>query len=410
MASGQEEEIDFQNGECQMHTNGVSNRLAILVAMGIVLLSICPLANAQSDALRQIYISAANVPTNIPGVHTYAEPPKGFNPVTATDTELATYGFPPRPDQQAQPDEYAGWEQAMKRSKIRWTGALKLLPGGGQGKVPVRSSLLVDAAPAATAGPKQENNVTASGVILTNNQKSWNSKLSFNQIYATVTVPTVEWAFNSTCNDESNGWEYSFAGIDGSISPGPADGYPLFEPGLVGGVVEYADCQVGGILYDSFVGYWPVLNAAPFSVNPGDVLYTAVSVQGPCNGTVFVSDETTSVSASYGIGVGACNFIGQNAEWTVTRSCCSGPGPGPDGEWYLPDTTHISFDAAYAEKGNGMLSYPGSQASTTMILTMMNDSDSQAIETVTQGSAGYQGLHSLFFTTTGCAVDGGCNP
>ena len=106
-----------------MHTNGVSNRLAILMAMGIVLLSICPLANAQSDAVRQTYISAANVPTNIPGVHTYAEPPKGFNPVTATDVELATYGFPPRPDQQADPDDYALWEQAMTETKIRWTGA-----------------------------------------------------------------------------------------------------------------------------------------------------------------------------------------------------------------------------------------------------------------------------------------------
>jgi hypothetical protein len=395
----------------QMHTqDGSNNRLAILMAVGILLLSVSPLANAQSDTVRQIYISAANVPTNIPGIHTYAAPPTGFNPVTATDVELATYGFPPRPDQQAEPDEYAVWEQAMKRAKIRWTGELKPLPSGAQRKIPAGSSLLAEAVSPETTGPKQQDNVTASGVILTNSQKSWNDKTSFDLIYTVVTVPTVEWAFNSTCNDESNGWEYSFAGIDGSISPGPADGYPLFEPGMVGGVVEYADCQEGGLLYDAFVGYWPVLNASPFSVNPGDVLYTAVSLQGPCNGMVFVSDETTSVTSSYGIGVGACPFIGQNAEWTVTRNCCSGPGPGPDGEWYLPNTTHISFDAGAAQKGNGSFFYPGSQASTTLILTMMNDSDSEATETVSQGSGGYQGLHSLFFTTTGCAVDGGCTP
>jgi hypothetical protein len=391
--------------------SAVNHRLTIFVVVGVLLLSVSPLANAQSDAVRATYISAANVPTNIPGIYAYAAPPKGFNPVAATDVELATYGFPPRPDKQAEPDEYAVWEQAMKRAKIRWTGQLKLLPSGGQRKIPAGSPLLVEAVQSQTTGLKQQNNVTASGVVLTNSQKTWNSKTSFDLIYTVVTVPTVQWAINAPCiGGGTNGSEYSFAGIDGSISPGPADGYPLFEPGLVGGVYENIACNDEGSNYDAFVGYWPVLNAAPFSVNPGDVVYAAVSVQGPCNGTVFVSDETTSVSASYGIGVGACNFIGQNAEWTVTRACCVPPGSGPDGEWDLPNTTHISFDSGAAQKGDGALFYPGSQSTSTMILTMMNDSDSQAIETVSQGSGGYQGLHSLFFTTTGCAVDGGCNP
>jgi hypothetical protein len=73
-----------------MQTQNKFATLAVLAIMGSLLLSLSTLATAESDAVRAIYISAANVPTNIPGIHTYAEPPKGFNPVTATDVELAT--------------------------------------------------------------------------------------------------------------------------------------------------------------------------------------------------------------------------------------------------------------------------------------------------------------------------------
>src|ERR1700736_3581146 len=47
------------------------------------------LAAGQSEAVQSLYVSAANVPTNIAGVHTYATPREGFNPLTATDVELA---------------------------------------------------------------------------------------------------------------------------------------------------------------------------------------------------------------------------------------------------------------------------------------------------------------------------------
>ena len=62
---------------------------------------------AQSSALNQLYVSAAQVPTNIVTVHTYAAPPQGFNPVTATAEDLAAYGFPQRPDKQAELQHYA---------------------------------------------------------------------------------------------------------------------------------------------------------------------------------------------------------------------------------------------------------------------------------------------------------------
>jgi hypothetical protein len=41
---------------------------------------------------------------------------------------------------------------------------------------------------------------------------------------------------------------------------------------------------------------------------------------------------------------------------------------------------------------------------------MTDDEGDQKIETVSQGSTGYEGQHSLFFNTTGCAYTSGCTP
>src|ERR1700735_2039798 len=56
--------------------------------------------HAQS-AIDQTYLGAGTVSTNIAAVHAYPDPPQGFNPLTATDQELASYGFPTTPP----PDE-----------------------------------------------------------------------------------------------------------------------------------------------------------------------------------------------------------------------------------------------------------------------------------------------------------------
>jgi hypothetical protein len=92
--------------------------------VGRLLLGLSAFATAE-NAARVIRASAANVPTNISSIHTYAAPPKGFDPLAATDIERATYGFPARSDKQANPDQYALWERAMNVAKIRWSGELK---------------------------------------------------------------------------------------------------------------------------------------------------------------------------------------------------------------------------------------------------------------------------------------------
>jgi hypothetical protein len=46
-------------------------------------------------------------------VKAYGSPPPGFNPLSASDAELAQYGFPPRPDPKKQPKLYKHWLRMM---------------------------------------------------------------------------------------------------------------------------------------------------------------------------------------------------------------------------------------------------------------------------------------------------------
>ena len=50
---------------------------------------------------------------NLPGATTIDAPAAGFDPITASAEELQRNGFPPRPDQNAEPKAYATWVKAM---------------------------------------------------------------------------------------------------------------------------------------------------------------------------------------------------------------------------------------------------------------------------------------------------------
>jgi hypothetical protein len=38
------------------------------------------------------------VPTNLPGVYAFAQPPAGFDPLAASRQDLEAWGYPPRPE------------------------------------------------------------------------------------------------------------------------------------------------------------------------------------------------------------------------------------------------------------------------------------------------------------------------
>ena len=52
---------------------------------------------------------------NMKGVRVFPPPPKGFDALAASKTDLARHGIPPRPDPRTQPGPAALWEQRMRR-------------------------------------------------------------------------------------------------------------------------------------------------------------------------------------------------------------------------------------------------------------------------------------------------------
>jgi hypothetical protein len=380
----------------QMQSQSKIAKLAVLLMMGSLLLSLSTLAMAESDAARAIRASAATIATNIPGVRSYAEPPKGFNALTASDEELATYGFPSRPDKQAHPNEYASWERAMKLARIHWNGELRALPGGGL-KIPSGSSLLPEVVQPETSGPKQIQTNNASGVVVTSGQKTFN-KNSIGNVIAEITVPIAEFPLETKACSGQGYISISSVGIDGYVFD-TGNGYG-FDPQLEGGVYEQVTCS-GDLYYFAVVG-WQGSYTVAFDVNPGEVVY-AVANATASSSDVYLEDETSGVSAGYS--VATSGIVGHSADWMVERMCCTGNEPSA-----LANTTNIAFGAGFAETENAKMYYPGSQATTTEVLTMMDDAGDQIIEHVTQGSTGYQGQTGLWFETADCAAVQGCTP
>ncbi len=382
-----------------MQAQGKFGNVAVLAVVATLLIGVSTLAAAESDAARAIRASAATIATNIPGIRSYAEPPKGFNPVTATDEELATYGFPPRPDKLAHANEYAQWERAMKLAKIHRHGELKTLPGGGL-KIPSGSSPLPESVQPETSGPKDIQTTTASGVILSSGQKSFN-KNSIGNVFAFITVPTVEAPLDNSIPCSGQGYvAIATVGIDGFVFD-TGNGYG-YDPQLEGGVFEQLSCS-GDIYYFAVFGYQGNYSI-PFFLNPGDVVYTFVDTFGGSNSFAYVQDNTTGTYGSYS--VTTSGIVGHTANWMVERFCCSGNEPVT-----LANTNNFAFGGGFAgNEADEKIFYPGSQASTTEILAMTDDKGDETIEDVTQGSGGYEGRSGLWFETTNCGAVYGCTP
>ena len=374
--------------------NGISKRLGALVLTGTLLPILSTLAIAQNDALSAIYLSAANVRTNVASIRTYPDAPKNFNPLTASDVELATYGFPRRPDKLADPANYAMWENAMSRAKIRWHGELKpvlgghpMIPAGASRTPPVGLSGVQS-----QTGPKQLSNVSGSGVTLDNGVKKWNAKSSIVNLMATMSVPHAQ---SSGCVAPDY-YSLSLVGIDGEIWYG-GNGVPFFLPQENAGVLSEVDCADDASYY-AYLGWEESINTA-FQVYPGDAVFTVVGANGGgCNaGFVYLTDLTTGTYIPYTVDPNPCSIpqIGRFANWIIWRPCCD--GPGSVGAWPLARTGDVFFGLGEAQNAGGKYLYPGSQAATTQILSMTDDQGDKVIERVIQGS--YTGSAGLIFET-----------
>ena len=376
--------------------------MVMATAMVVLLFSFTILATAQidRDAMGAVYDASATIETNIVGVRTFHTPPQGFNPLNASDSELASYGFPPRPSKDADPKNYDKWARAMTAAKVRWNGALRDMGAYSMsGKLAKAPEGAAPATDATSAAPGTRYYTNWSGIANTNKLTKWNKNTSFYYVISSFNVPVAQPPFG-TC-DGGYDWEVSWNGIDGFSNGDVLQGGSSSQEHCSGGVVNTYYCG-----WVEWYPSYPIL--CEFGVNPGDDFYveTYDPSGGYSNGYVFIEDETTLTYGTYTLSyITGPALVGNSAEYIVERPGYSG-GLYPLAN-YVEDFWANSYAVDFTQYNRGLpiTYYPGSTATSTYLINMVDDFDTQVISIPAA-----QGKYGLFFYDTGCAYTGGCTP
>jgi len=390
----------------------MTRSIVSIAATAILLFTLNAISVAQNEAARAAYESSARIPTNVEGIRAFPAPPANFNPLAASDEELASYGFPPHPDKTAEPAGYAQWARAMTTATKRWNGELK--PRKFQ-NTPMKRAAAPAGFPASDVshGPSTGTSYNWSGVVNTNTAKKY-GVTSVYYIFSEFNVPVAQQAFNgSGGNICDGGWDITsiWNGIDGFTGNGGSDV-------LQGGVDSAYYCSgiVAGPFYETWIEWFPAGSTYEFAVNPGDDLYVETWSTSSTQGYVYMADLTLQISATYGLTAPSGTVLtGNSAEFIVERPCCQNGFLYPLSN-YIGDFWSYSGDYSFKK----VLSYPGSTAPSTWLLGMLDDAGDQVIS-IPDGianwnlgqnltGAGLGGKFSIFFQDENCAHLGGCTP
>jgi hypothetical protein len=381
-----------------------SNQVVVAVAATAVILSLSALSMAQrvsSDERTAIFAAAKTVPTSVKGVSAFAAAPKGFNPLTATNRELLSYGLPQAPDKDNDAKAYQHWTKAMLALKTRAVDVKAQ---------PYSSTTMRPGAAAAKPDVDGTVNYTSynwSGIANLNKNTTWNSKTSFDEVVSFWNVPVPNHPLGNIPCSDGPWFEVTWNGIDG------------FNNGDVvqGGTADYWDgggCS-GPVQTYGWVEWFPSYSiltiycgSSPCTVNPGDD-YEAVTFGAPGTSTqsVFVEDITQQWYGTFSLAwQNGPGLIGSSAEYIVERPCCNNGNYYPLGNYIFE---FLGYNYAY--DGKGTLFYPGSTSSSTAVISMLADDGVTDISfPFLYGTAGNAGKYSIFMEDENCAYSGGCTP
>jgi hypothetical protein len=210
-----------------------------------------------SQALAQT--APAGTSTN-PQPYFYPAPPAGFDPLTASGADLATYGFPARPAETS--PVYAGWARMVTAAKIRVAG-------------PIVSAAFATHHPATNVA---QSMTPALGGYYTYPSENWSGMTLVSQsgyfmangsyIYGAFTVPTLTKPQNCAISSGVAMW----VGFDGSGAPGIANGNNdvlqagLFGDPCLGDYYAFTEWWTDGCWAPYL---WPCAPGSLFNVSPG---------------------------------------------------------------------------------------------------------------------------------------------
>ncbi len=324
--------------------------------LSAALLVVLPLASLNAFGQSGGQLAPNRVATNLTGATTAIAPPDGFNPLEASDEDLAAYGFPPRPDASAAPQGFATWKKAMLASKTR---VFPQLEQTNRFAGPKRTAVSSAAVPSeGNAGIGYSDNW--SGPVDFSGAKSYNSTSTFYYIIGDYVVPVAEQAFGAC----TGSWDYevSWVGIDGDGS----------NDVLQAGTQSDAYCGDGGVVKATYYTFWyewfPYgwVNVNNFPVTAGDDVFVEVWHTSATRGYAYMVNYQTNQAVEIGFTApSGVKLVGNSAEWIVER---------PTVGTLANLTNYISeyFSDAYAYTENGKQFTPGTSGAS--LVDMLDNS------------------------------------
>jgi len=323
-----------------------------LVSAAVLL--VLPLSSINAFAQFQAQAVAAplapnRMATNLPGATTAIAAPQGFNPIEASDAQLAIYGFPPRPDASLEPKAYATWSRAMMASKTKVTPVLEQTNIFHGPKRPAPGK----------ASQSTGTSYNWSGIVDFSGATYYNNTSTFYYIISEYVVPVARQAFGACTGT----WDYSssWVGIDGD---GTSD---VLQAGTESDA--YCSGSTTATYYSAWYEWYPYgeVRVSTVPVYPGDDIFVEVWHTSSTQGYAYLVNKNTGQYFDIGFtAYPGYPLVGNSAEWVVERPGISG------GLATLTNYITDYFAECYAYTENYTLYEPGSAGA--LFLTMLDNS------------------------------------
>jgi len=268
----------------------------------------------------------------------YAPPPNGFNPLTASATELEQFGLPPRPTR-SEAERYARWKRMVTATRMK----PELKPTGIYNGLP-RDRRIVSSTDSSITSTSE--NWSGYAFVVADDTFAANNS----EVYAEWIVPAVQQApgICTSTPDYSAQW----VGFDGdSVST------DVLQAGTEADVV--CTHREPDPSYYAWFEWYPALGVqvSNFPVSAGNgmqvaVWYTTASPQGH----TLLLNQTTNESALIGFTEpSGATYLGNSAEWIMERPMVGGALPN------LPNFGFFGFNDGFAVNNSGVSYTPGAR-------------------------------------------------
>jgi hypothetical protein len=325
------------------------------------------------------------VATNLPNVFAVPAPQAGFDPLVATDAQLAKAGFPPRPDRHTSPGGYAAWKRAMS------AGATRVVPKLEQTNITHGPAKIKDHS-AITNGQATSKSGNWSGDAIVTGYTG-RTPPTYYYLIGDYVIPIARQAIGR-CDGT---WDYSseWVGIDGYGS----------NDVLQAGVEADAFCSgsTKSTFYSAWYEWFPFsevrISSSSFPVGPGNDVFVEVWSTSATAGHAYLYNYYTNIAVSLSFSAPSGTTLqGNSAEWVVER-------PGVGGSLAnLAGYGQDFFTDAYAYDYYGDQYTPGQPGSRTNYNITMIDSNGNALSTAQNAGPDVNGTtNAIWFQATGAA-------